>query len=87
MRQQGGGVIINISSGLSKMILPGVGPYASSKYALNAITLTARQELATDQIQVGLVIPGLTATKLCRKFNSPADAPGSRARAPGSDDH
>lgn len=62
MRQQGGGVIINISSGLSKMILPGVGPYASSKYALNAITLTARQELATDQIQVGLVIPGLTAT-------------------------
>jgi NADP-dependent 3-hydroxy acid dehydrogenase YdfG len=58
MRKQGGGVIVNISSGLSKRIVPGVGPYASTKYALNALTLTARAELATDNIQVGLVIPG-----------------------------
>jgi len=62
MRQQRDGVIINISSGLSKRIVPGVGPYASTKYALNAITLTARQELAADNIRVGLMIPGLTAT-------------------------
>jgi len=62
MRQQGGGVIINISSGLSKRIVPGVGPYASTKYALNALTLTARLELAPDNIRVGLMIPGLTAT-------------------------
>jgi short-subunit dehydrogenase len=62
MREQGGGVIINISSGTSKMVLPGVGPYASTKYALNSITLTARQELAGDNIRVGLVHPGLTAT-------------------------
>ena len=34
MRGQGGGVIVNISSGTSKMVLPGVGPYASTKYAL-----------------------------------------------------
>jgi NAD(P)-dependent dehydrogenase (short-subunit alcohol dehydrogenase family) len=60
LRQQGGGVIINISSGLSKRIVPGVGPYASSKYALNALTLTARAELAADGISVGLVIPGRT---------------------------
>jgi NAD(P)-dependent dehydrogenase (short-subunit alcohol dehydrogenase family) len=60
MRQQGGGVIINISSGLSKRIVPGVGPYASTKYALNALTLTARMELAPDHIYVGLVIPGRT---------------------------
>jgi short-subunit dehydrogenase len=62
MRRQGGGVIINISSGTSKMVLPGVGPYASTKYALNSITLTARQELAADNIRVGLVHPGITAT-------------------------
>jgi NADP-dependent 3-hydroxy acid dehydrogenase YdfG len=60
MRSQGGGVIINISSGLSKRILPGAGPYASTKYALNALTLTAREELAADNIRVGLVIPGRT---------------------------
>lgn len=43
MRTQGGGVIINISSGTSKATFPGVGPYASTKYALNAISLTARR--------------------------------------------
>lgn len=62
MREQGGGIIINISSGTSKMVLPNVGPYASTKYALNAITLTARLELARDNIRVGLVYPGITAT-------------------------
>ncbi|GCE31399.1 short-chain dehydrogenase [Dictyobacter alpinus] len=62
MRAQGKGVIINISSGTSKMVIPGVGPYASTKYALNAISLTARKELAQDNISVGLVYPGLTET-------------------------
>jgi NADP-dependent 3-hydroxy acid dehydrogenase YdfG len=62
MRAQGGGVIVNISSGTSKMVIPGVGPYASTKYALNSITLTARKELAADNIRVGLVHPGITAT-------------------------
>ncbi|GCE23948.1 SDR family NAD(P)-dependent oxidoreductase [Dictyobacter kobayashii] len=62
MRSQGGGVIINISSGTTKMVLPGVGPYASTKHALNSISLTARQELAKDNISVGLVYPGITAT-------------------------
>jgi NAD(P)-dependent dehydrogenase (short-subunit alcohol dehydrogenase family) len=60
MRAQGSGVIINISSGLTRRIVPGVGPYASTKYALNALTLTARAELAADNIHVGLVFPGRT---------------------------
>jgi NADP-dependent 3-hydroxy acid dehydrogenase YdfG len=64
MRAQGGGVIVNVSSGLSKRIVPGVGPYASTKYALNALTLTARAELAADHISVGLVIPGRTINTL-----------------------
>ena len=60
MRQQGGGVIINISSGLTKRIVPGTGPYSSTKWALNALTLIARQELAEENIRVGLMIPGRT---------------------------
>ena len=68
MRAQGGGVIINISSGTSKIAperlkMATVGPYASTKYALNSISLTARQELADDNIRVGLVYPGVTATE------------------------
>ena len=62
MRSQGSGVIVNISSGTSKAFFPGVGPYASTKYALNSLTLTARQELAAENIHVGLVYPGITAT-------------------------
>lgn len=70
MREQGGGVIINISSGTSKMVLPNVGPYASTKYALNALTLTARLELAGDNIRVGLVYPGITATDFLKNAAS-----------------
>lgn len=62
MKEQGGGVIINISSNVSKMAIPGIGTYASTKYALNGLTLTARNELAPDNIRVVLFHPGMTAT-------------------------
>ncbi len=79
MRAQGGGVIINISSGTSKipierMRMTTVGPYASTKYALNAISLTARNELAADNIRVGVVYPGVTATEFHHNLaNGPRD--------------
>ena len=60
--QPDGGVIINISSNVSKMTIPGIGAYASTKYALNGLTLTARGELAADNIRVVLFHPGLTDT-------------------------
>lgn len=62
MKEQGGGVIINISSNVSKMAIPGIGAYASTKYALNGLSLTARNELAADNIRVVLFYPGQTAT-------------------------
>jgi short-subunit dehydrogenase len=67
MRAQGGGVIVNISSGASKMPperyrTNPVGPYASTRYALNAITLIGREELAADNIAIGVMYPGVTAT-------------------------
>ena len=42
MRRQGGGMIVNISSGTSLMNLPNMSAYSSVKRALNSITLTAR---------------------------------------------
>ena len=54
--------IITISSNVSKMAIPGIGAYASTKYALNGLTYTARAELAGDNIRVLLFCPGLTAT-------------------------
>ncbi|HEY1013690.1 MAG TPA: SDR family oxidoreductase [Herpetosiphonaceae bacterium] len=63
MRAQGGGLIINISSQVSKMAIPGIGAYASTKYALNGLSLTARNELAADNIRVVLFHPGRTLTE------------------------
>jgi NAD(P)-dependent dehydrogenase (short-subunit alcohol dehydrogenase family) len=62
MRRQGGGSIVNISSNVSKMAIPTIGAYAATKYALNGLTLTARNELADDGIVVTLMHPGQTAT-------------------------
>ncbi len=62
MRAQGGGVIVNISSMVSKNHYPHLGAYASTKYALNALSLTARKELEKDGIVVCLMHPQLTET-------------------------
>jgi short-subunit dehydrogenase len=62
MRVQGGGRIINISSGTALMHLPGMSPYSSSKRALGAISLAARQELEADNIVVSVVYPYITLT-------------------------
>ena len=62
MRRQGGGSIVNISSGTSKFIVPGTGPYAATKSALNTLSLVAREELAEDGIVVTVVYPYITNT-------------------------
>lgn len=66
MRQTGGGLIINISSIVSKMHIRGLGAYAATKVALNMIGETAREELAADNIRVITVFPRQTATDFGR---------------------
>ena len=62
MRKQGGGAITNISSGTALMYLPNMSAYSASKRALAAISLTAREELKTDNITVSVVYPYITLT-------------------------
>lgn len=62
MRAQSGGAIVNVSSGTSRMVLPGTGAYAATKAALNMLSSVARAELAGDGIAVSTVYPSLTAT-------------------------
>jgi len=68
MREQGGGTIVNISSGTSLMYLPNMSAYSSVKRALNSITLTAREELAKDNIVVSVVYPYITLTDFDRNM-------------------
>jgi NAD(P)-dependent dehydrogenase (short-subunit alcohol dehydrogenase family) len=62
LRQGGGGLIINISSMVSKMHIPGLGAYAATKAALNMLSDTARVELASENIRVVTFYPRTTAT-------------------------
>lgn len=62
MRQQGGGTIINVSSGTALMYLPNNGAYSALKRALANLSLTAREELKNDKIVVSVVYPYITLT-------------------------
>ena len=50
--------IIMVSSIGSREIMPGAGPYASSKAALNSVTKTLARELGGDGIRVNGLVPG-----------------------------
>jgi NAD(P)-dependent dehydrogenase (short-subunit alcohol dehydrogenase family) len=59
----GGGMIVNISSGTSRIVVPVVGgAYPALKRALEILSDYARLELAGDGIKVLVVLPYLTAT-------------------------
>jgi short-subunit dehydrogenase len=62
MRSQGDGAIINISSGLAIMHIPNMEAYAATKAALSHLSLTAREELKNQNINVGVVYPFSTDT-------------------------
>jgi|WetSurMetagenome_2_1015567.scaffolds.fasta_scaffold274907_2 short-subunit dehydrogenase len=63
MKNSGGGLIINISSMVTKLPLPIIGGYRASKMALDAISDSARIELASYNIRVVTVYPGATDTE------------------------
>lgn len=63
-RMRGGGAIINFSTSVTRLQIPGYGAYAASKGAVEAITLILARELRGRDITVNAVSPGPTATPL-----------------------
>lgn len=57
-----GGGIVNISSGLTRIIYPGSSAYASMKGALEILTLYQAKELGDRKIRVNIVAPGAIET-------------------------
>jgi short-subunit dehydrogenase len=82
MRAQGGGIILNVSSGVTKLYIPNLAAYSSTKYALNALSFIARQELAKDNIIVSVLHPGMTASNFYENMIGGSPDFGSRELPP-----
>lgn len=62
MKENGGGVIINIASGLAFTSLPGYFAYGISKWGVRGMTRLGAKELSPDNIRVVTLTPGAIET-------------------------
>jgi len=62
MREQSSGTIVNVSSVVGRMGLPGFPAYVSTKYALEGLTDCLRYELGQFGVNVTLIEPGAIKT-------------------------
>ncbi|HUJ32408.1 MAG TPA: SDR family oxidoreductase [Candidatus Acidoferrum sp.] len=66
MRERRRGRIINMSSIAGKVSIPIMGPYSSSKHALEALSDAMRLELSLFGVHVVLIEPGVIRTSMSR---------------------
>jgi len=57
-----GGRLVNISTGLTRIVLPGYGAYAAMKAALETMSVYLAAELGGRRIRVNTLAPGAIAT-------------------------
>jgi len=69
--------VINISSVSGRFAAPFVGPYAASKYALEALSDSLRRELYMHDVQVVLIQPGKIRTPIWHKAGGGPDFAGT----------
>jgi len=90
-RANGGGTLINVSSGCGIYAVPGIGIYSASKFALEGMTESLAQEVAGQNITVMLVEPGAIKTNfvsqatknVARKLDAYANVTGGGKEALG----
>ena len=69
----GRGRIVNVSSIGGRVALPLAGPYAASKFALEAVSDSLRRELRGQGVEVSLIEPGAVKTPIWEKGLAAAD--------------
>jgi NAD(P)-dependent dehydrogenase (short-subunit alcohol dehydrogenase family) len=83
MRRQKWGRVINVSSMLGEISLPGRSPYASSKGGLTLLTKTLALEWAADGVNVNALCPGPFLTEINTPLlNDPVAAAAMMAKVP-----
>ena len=73
MRQQGSGLLLQIGSVAGRMALPFLGLYGATKFALEGLTESYRDELAPFGIDAALIEPGTYPTPIGAKHQLAAD--------------
>jgi NAD(P)-dependent dehydrogenase (short-subunit alcohol dehydrogenase family) len=73
MRQKGSGLLVYVSSGAGRIVLPSLGLYTASKFALEAFAETYRYELAAQGIDSVIVQPGAYPTGILGRLEGGAD--------------
>jgi NAD(P)-dependent dehydrogenase (short-subunit alcohol dehydrogenase family) len=73
MRRQRSGVIMHISSGAGRVVLPSAGFYCASKFALEALAEAYSYELAGQGIESLIVEPGAYETPVIGNMVTAAD--------------
>ncbi|HEU4318990.1 MAG TPA: 3-oxoacyl-ACP reductase family protein [Acidimicrobiia bacterium] len=66
MLEQGSGCVVNISSRLGQVGLPGVVPYAAAKSGLLGMTKSLAREFGPQGVRFNAVAPGFTLTEMTR---------------------
>ena len=68
MRERGGGVVVNISTGSVNTVPPGRSVYNVSKAAVEGLTRTMARELGPSNIRVNAIQPGMVNNARMRRI-------------------
>jgi NADP-dependent 3-hydroxy acid dehydrogenase YdfG len=79
MRARKSGLVINVSSGLGRILIPLLGVYTSTKWAIEAQSEILRYELKPTGVEVAIVQPGAFPTE----FNTNGIVGADQERAAG----
>lgn len=75
MVERGRGKVVNVASDAGRVGSSGEAPYSACKGGLIALTKTLARELASKNIQLNVVCPGLTETGMLEQFMQGAGNP------------
>ena len=75
MAERGRGKVVNVASDAGRVGSSGEAPYSACKGGIIALTKTLAREMASKNIQLNVVCPGLTETNMLEQFMQGAGNP------------